>query len=232
MSRNHNSKGRGTGGPNFIQLHHWFLQSPAWRSLGVYARALYVEMRARYNGSNNGGIVMSHRDAQELLACSNKPIPGAFRELQEKGFIALSQRGSFAWKHSIEGKLRASTWTLTELSVDLPIRSGMPATKDFMRWQPEEKKSRPALSVPYARLKRTIDDEMARRERTVRTPRAYHSDENEPVDGTLRAGTFSLPDTPDAESAFTSMETLTATILNTARPRPAHPQGRGARRAG
>src|SRR3954451_15400028 len=89
--------------PRHVRQYEWMLASPAYRSLGIYSRALLLEIARRYNGINNGDISMSYREAEELLNCSNKPIPGAFRELQEKGFIKQSRRGSFDWKTRIEG---------------------------------------------------------------------------------------------------------------------------------
>ena len=46
-----------------IRLYHWLLRSEAWQSLSANARAIYIEMATRYNGSNNGQIPFSVRDA-------------------------------------------------------------------------------------------------------------------------------------------------------------------------
>ena len=35
--------------------------------------------------------------------------------------------------------MASTTYILTEYPIDLPVRSLMPATKDFMRWRPETK---------------------------------------------------------------------------------------------
>lgn len=61
----------------------------------------------------------------------------SFRELQEKGFIKPQQKGSFSWKAALDGSLRATRWTLTELPQDLPEKHLTP-TKDFAAWQPEK----------------------------------------------------------------------------------------------
>ena len=42
------------GGPPFTQIYHWLRKTDAWRSLGPYARLLYIELRAKYSGTNNG----------------------------------------------------------------------------------------------------------------------------------------------------------------------------------
>jgi hypothetical protein len=57
-------KNKGTGkSERYVSLRYWMLQSPAWQSLPGGARALYIEMAQRYNGSNNGRIPYSVREA-------------------------------------------------------------------------------------------------------------------------------------------------------------------------
>ncbi len=184
------------GGEKYVRLPHYLLKCPAYRSLSVYGRCLLVELEQRYNGHNNGGITLSHREAQAALNCSNKPVPAAFRELEDKGFLKVTQRGSFHWKTRGDGSkgLRATEWTLTAHPIDLPIRDPMPETKDFMRWQPP-KKPRHADSVPVDRPKRTMSEGMTRRQRTNGTPTAFDEVNKRSSDGTLKAGTYSIPDT-------------------------------------
>jgi hypothetical protein len=189
-------KGRSKGGPAYVQLYHWIRKTDAWHSLNVYARCLYVEIRGRYNGSNNGDIPMSFRDAQELLGCSNKPLPEAFRQLQDRGFIVPVQKGAFTWKVRFHGSGRATTWRLTELPADYPERCLTP-TYDFKTWKPDpENKTRHAESIPIARPKRTMNDVIARPKRTNGTPRAYHNGHSGDPHGTPRAGTSNIPSTP------------------------------------
>ena len=48
------AKGKGRGRQErYVMLRHWLLNSQAWNSLTGNARALYVELAQRYNGSNN-----------------------------------------------------------------------------------------------------------------------------------------------------------------------------------
>ncbi|WJI80835.1 MULTISPECIES: hypothetical protein [unclassified Mesorhizobium] len=112
-------------------------QSPAWRSLDVYERALYVEFKARFTGANNGDISFSGKEMAEALNCSNVPADRACKRLVALGFVKLAKKGHFDWKARAENRTRASTWILTEYSLDYPERSAMPATKEFMRWRAE-----------------------------------------------------------------------------------------------
>jgi hypothetical protein len=170
MSRTHNNRERAKGGLPFVPLHHWFRKTDAWRSLGPYAKLLYIEMKARYDGSNNGFISYSYRQAEEDLGCSNKPVPGAFAELQKRGFIVAVQKGLFSWKVRFGEGGRATTWRLTELPQDYPERSLKP-THDFKNWvaPQHENKTRHAKSEPDAPLKRAISEPMARPKRAILT---------------------------------------------------------------
>ncbi len=120
-----NATGRSTRAAKHVRVYRWMLTSPAYRSLGCYARCLLVELGARYNGDNNGHIPMSVREAAGLLGCSQPTACKAFLELEGKGFIRAHEKGAFHVKvrHS-------TTWILTEHPY-----AGQPATKDFMRWE-------------------------------------------------------------------------------------------------
>ena len=38
--------------PPFVMLPNKMIDSEAWQGLSCYARAIYIEIRRRYNGSN------------------------------------------------------------------------------------------------------------------------------------------------------------------------------------
>ena len=160
----------------YVQLYHWLRATPAWRSLGPYARCLYVEMRGRYNGSNNGNIVMSYREAQELLGCSNKPIPGAFLELQDRGFVKPNKKGSFSWKMRFNGAGRATTWILTELRQDFPETVLTPSIARSLLGMPAKraKNESPAVeTVPNVRCGRRTSDSRFHSAETIAIRRRY-----------------------------------------------------------
>ena len=138
MSRKQDKRGRREGDGRFFQMHEWFMNTAAWQHATVYERALYLELKRRYNGSNNGDISMSYREAAALLNASNTPTENAFKGLVAKGFIVAMQKGSFDWKTSKQGRNtgRATRWRLTELPQDVPARVLSGGTKEFMRWQP------------------------------------------------------------------------------------------------
>jgi AraC-like DNA-binding protein len=129
--RGHDATGRTKGEQRHLRLYHWFTGSPAWRALKPVERTLYVELCQRYNGSNNGRLGLSVRDAAEALHVSKSTAARAFRTLVERGFIDTVRRGHFDRK-----KRHASEWRLTEHKCDV---TGEVASKRFMRWSREEK---------------------------------------------------------------------------------------------
>jgi hypothetical protein len=129
--RRQNATGRSRGDVRHVRLYHWLLDSPAWKSLKPVERALYIELAQRFNGSNNGHIGLSVRDAGDALRISKNTAARAFMTLQKRGFVEVVRRGHFDRKQR-----HASEWRLTEHPCDV---TGELATKAFMRWGREEK---------------------------------------------------------------------------------------------
>jgi hypothetical protein len=190
--------------PKHARLYDWETACPAYRSLNVYARALLIEYKRKYNGHNNGGISMSFREACVLVGCSNTPMRLAHVQLIDRGFIKITKPGKFGDRIFAGGPLRASTWTLTEYAIDEPVRIAAVPTKDFMRWQPPAdrvahdqallKQNRYVDSVRAVRPKRTSPAETVRPEHTGSASTAYVEAIPAGEDSTLRAHTYSLPD--------------------------------------
>ena len=128
MAKGPNKKGRSRNVPGgFVQINRYMLWSPAWHSLKPPARAIYIELAARFNGSNNGQIALSVRDAAQRCHIAKDTAGRTLQELIEKGFIAIVTRGNFGYKlrHATEYRL-----------TDYKYRDESP-TKDFMSWRPE-----------------------------------------------------------------------------------------------
>lgn len=112
------------GSRKFIQLEHWLYDSPAWQSLKPGPRALYIEMKRHFNGSNNGLIFLSQRDAARALNIGRDTVEKYRTELIEKGFIVRTMG------HCLgpSGKGQAAKWALTEFPLN-----NKPATKEFTK---------------------------------------------------------------------------------------------------
>ena len=113
-----------TKSPPFVMLPRWVVRSPAWRGLSPNARAVYLELRDRFNGHNNGFIGLGCREAGEAINVGRNIANRAIKELKEGGFIEATAKGAFR-----QNGRRATDWLLTELPDD---RTGHSALKTFM----------------------------------------------------------------------------------------------------
>ena len=117
----------------FVSLYHNVMDCPAYGAmtkLHGHAPTLLNFIWRRFNGKNNGDIPYSVRDVQALFGCSPRLAVMLLRMLQDFGFIAANQRGSFNHKtNSSTGASRATTWRLTMLPCD-----DQPATRDYLAW--------------------------------------------------------------------------------------------------
>lgn len=133
----YNRKGRSKGNGPFVLLPHYMLNSMAWASLSPQDRAVYVELRRRFNGRNNGRIGLSVREAAEQCRMNRDTAAKSLRTLEKTGFVEVATLGGFTRKdrHSTE-------WRLTTDPCDA---TGAPPSKAFLKWKPEgeiEKKTR------------------------------------------------------------------------------------------
>jgi hypothetical protein len=122
-------KGRGT--QPFIQIFKYMLETPAWLSLPVIARAAYLHLAARYNGSNNGKISLSARVLAKELGCAPGTAARALIKLDDAGFIRPTSIGQFKLRNR-----KASEYRLTAFRCD---ETGEAATKDFQQWGPADR---------------------------------------------------------------------------------------------
>ncbi len=110
----------------FIKLDHLLLQHPAFETLTGRAVKLFLYVYKRFNGSNNGQISYSVREAAALLRCSKDTASATFQELVEHRLLEPTVKGAFSLK------LRhATTWRIT-----LAPTPGRAPTNDYAHWQP------------------------------------------------------------------------------------------------
>jgi DNA-binding XRE family transcriptional regulator len=113
------------------------LKSLAWRSLTGNAIKLLIVVWQRHNGVNNGEISFSVREAADV-GLSKSAAWRAFRELREKGFLAITRESAFSLKTHA-----ARCWRLT--AEPSGPQGDVRATKDFMTWSPTA--SAPSASI-------------------------------------------------------------------------------------
>ena len=113
-----------------VRFEYWEIESPAFKALSADATRVYLHMRHRYNGSNNGRIPYSHRDAAKDLHAGGGWRRGsnALAELQHFGFTKCRQRGE-PGAPTADALRPASEWQVTVYEY-----RGHPPSKDFLRW--------------------------------------------------------------------------------------------------
>lgn len=119
------SKAKGRNSTRFIMLCFHLIDSEAWHSLPAAAQALWLHIRRRYNGDNNGNISLSCREAAELLGISKNTANNMFEALMSRGFIKVGQNSSFSLKLK-----KSRCWILTDLGY-----AGHSPTSDWRNWK-------------------------------------------------------------------------------------------------
>ncbi|MFK4062925.1 hypothetical protein [Brucella anthropi] len=198
----HNNKGRSKGGAPYVQLFHWIRKTDAWRSLSPYPKLLYIEIRGRYNGSNNGGISFSVREAMDALCCSNRTAINAFKDLEDRGLIKAVIKGAFDWKTRYGAEGRATTWLLTELQQDVPERSLVPSY-DFKKWVAPDgakKKTRVKNIHPLGEKTTPMNDGMGEKNSPNGCKKLTDNEPFRTVDGCKKLTTYNLPYNPSKTS--------------------------------
>lgn len=114
------------GAGRHVQLSEYLQATEAWATLKPGPRALYIELKRRFNGRNNGRIILSHRDAARALNVHRNTVGPWFSELIERGFIMVTEGPHLG----PEGIGRATVWALQEM----PTADGRPAARGFATW--------------------------------------------------------------------------------------------------
>lgn len=131
-----NAKGRNEN-HQYVNMPYVLLLSPAWLSLSGPAVRLWLLLRTRFSGFNNGRITLSLEEAARILHLGKATIQAAFKELERKGFVVCMKRGQWY------GRL-ASEWAVTDQSVD-----GRTATNAWRDWKPDAEANENQNAVPY-----------------------------------------------------------------------------------
>ena len=116
--------GRSKIGDQFVPIPYNMVDSVAWRSLKGSTVRIYIELAAKFNGHNNGAIVLSMEEAAGRLHMSKSTVHAGLGEREEKGFIKLAKLGRFY------GRM-ASEYVLTAQALQ-----GHHATNDWKNWRP------------------------------------------------------------------------------------------------
>jgi len=99
-------------GPPFVRLERrLILKDENWRQLSPGAKMLYLFLKAKYNGSNNGQIKLHYSELKDCAGFKNpRSISAAFQELEKKDWIKRSKIGGlhrFTNEYTLTGRYDA-----------------------------------------------------------------------------------------------------------------------------
>ncbi|WP_062225690.1 helix-turn-helix domain-containing protein [Aureimonas frigidaquae] len=129
----------------FVSVLKPTMQEPAWKALSYGARCLYIVVKSYYNGRNNGRIYLGVRRAAADMGASRSSTEVWFRELQEHGFLRITQAAHLG----IDGNAMATFWRLTELGY-----MGEQPTRDYRGWTPPPTKKK----TPHRKSGQTVTE--------------------------------------------------------------------------
>lgn len=121
------------------------INSAAYRSLSLHARAILVEITAAMNGYNNGEIVRSQRQLKDAIGCHNRKIISGLAELMEHGLIDVAAEA--VWKER-----QAREYRLTFVTT-----RGRGATNDYLLWQPSKKSAGSTVEAEPSQSGSTVE---------------------------------------------------------------------------
>lgn len=132
-----NAKGRSKGG--FVMVHHFLLNSPAYRDLSGTAVKLLLHLMRLSCGNNGfghgkgepGQLFLAEREAADAIGVARNTVSKAFAELIDHGFLRPVSVGHFHVKTRV-----ATTWRLT-FEPHPQGRRG--PTNEWRDYQPKEK---------------------------------------------------------------------------------------------
>lgn len=127
MSQRKTYKSNKKGAGRHVQLPEWIQKTEAWATLKPGPRALYIELKRRFNGYNNGRIFLSHRDAAEAINVHRNTVGDYFRELERRGFIRMEKAPHLG----ADGHGKAAQWALCEM----PKADGKRPNHSFREWR-------------------------------------------------------------------------------------------------
>lgn len=79
---------------NFVALPRKMIRSEEWKKLSLPAREFYLQLKAKYNGRNNGEIKLHYSEFKGNRGISSaSTISKAILELEVKGWIERTRFG-------------------------------------------------------------------------------------------------------------------------------------------
>ncbi|HBR21985.1 MAG TPA: hypothetical protein DD713_05375 [Nitrospiraceae bacterium] len=96
MSRRRNRKRTSA---RFVQIFTDMLKSPAWEKLSNSSRVTYIHIKSKcYSSDPTVDLTLSFNEMEKIMA--RKTFARSLRELEQSGFITITQRGGLFRKRN------------------------------------------------------------------------------------------------------------------------------------
>ena len=115
-----------------VRIYWELLDSAAWRSLSYASQSLYVLLRRKLLGTNNGNISATLGDLKHYGWKSSSTLANALKELQTLGLLAVTRQGGIAF-----GQKVCTLYRFTDVDVYEHPKLGIApiaATNDWKRF--------------------------------------------------------------------------------------------------
>ena len=201
-------RGQGkTGGPTFMQFFHYLKRSTSYHGLSPIARALLIEIFDRYNGGNNGMIVLSVREAQYELNCGPATVCRAMREIDDAGLARPTMVGAWRGRHATEWRLM---WRVCDKTRELPRRDWI-ERKPYAEVLPPQAARKPLSDAARARRYRQRKNGQSTDDRHENRHDEFHSGSAEVPFQKHRRDVSSISEAQNGNSSITSRNPSSAT---------------------
>jgi hypothetical protein len=99
----------GFGGPKFVQLFWFVVDSPVWHEMSGDECKAYVYVQRRFNGMNNGQLAVSSRQLSDDMGCSISKAARLLKKLVWRGVLEITRRSAFHIKNKKAAEYRLVT---------------------------------------------------------------------------------------------------------------------------
>ncbi len=126
------------------------LHSEDWKKLSPRAKVLYLHIKAKHTGTNNGNICLHYSELRTVKGfCSDETISGAFKELERKGWITRTSMGGLRRTPNRYGLTGRYDGYITDRSHTAPEKYKEPThSVDQKPWPIKGESAGPQISQP------------------------------------------------------------------------------------
>lgn len=161
-----------------VRVYCSLLDSPAWLVLGTAAVKLFMDLRARVTGTNNGNLHAALSELKHRGWASSATLAKALYELRAMGFIAVTREGGLKM-----GTRVCTLYRFTDLEVFEQPRIGVQpckATHDYRAFNSLRDAKR-ALAIGVEKLRAEGTKKQAPTKKSPVQKRKRSASETEPI---------------------------------------------------